>query len=125
MSEMFWADSEDGTYKMKLKSLNLSNFETSKVKSMKAMFQNCINLENLDISNFTTEMLTDTSYMFYNTSSSEVLLNKSLFSSVSNYADMFTNSTIEKISINNSAQNFINSRLTEAGINPTLTVVSA
>jgi len=35
-----------------LKDLNISNFETRNVISMRAIFCECVNLKNLDISNF-------------------------------------------------------------------------
>ena len=47
-----------------LTSLNLSNFNTSKVTDMSGMFQNCANLESLDLSNFDTSKVTDMSNMF-------------------------------------------------------------
>jgi surface protein len=48
-----------------LTSLNLSSFDTSNVKDMKRMFYNCSSLISLDLSNFDTSNVNDMSYMFY------------------------------------------------------------
>ena len=48
-----------------LTSLNLSNFDTSKVLYMHYMFCNCSLLTSLDLSNFDTPILQSTHYMFY------------------------------------------------------------
>ena len=48
----------------KLKSLDLSNFNTIKVKSMHGMFAICSSLKSLDLSNFNTCMVTDMGEMF-------------------------------------------------------------
>ena len=45
-----------------LKSLNVSNFDTSKVTRMYGMFGGCSNLTSLNINNFNTESLTDMDY---------------------------------------------------------------
>ena len=47
-----------------LTSLNLSNFDTSKITDMNHMFYSCRNLTLLDISNFNTSKVTDMAYMF-------------------------------------------------------------
>ena len=47
-----------------LTSLNLSNFDTSKITDMNHMFYSCRNLALLDISNFNTSKVTDMAYMF-------------------------------------------------------------
>ena len=47
-----------------LKSLDLSNFNTSKVVSMSNMFANCSNLVDLDISGFDTKNVESTNEMF-------------------------------------------------------------
>ena len=44
--------------------LNLSNFDTSKVTNMHAMFNGMSNLTTLNLSNFNTSNVTDMSYMF-------------------------------------------------------------
>ena len=49
----------------KLTSLDLSNFDTSKVTNMSYMFYNCKVLASLDVSNFDTSNVTNLSYMFY------------------------------------------------------------
>ena len=48
----------------KLSSLVLSNFNTANVTDMSNMFSYCINLSSLDIPNFNTAKVTDMSYMF-------------------------------------------------------------
>lgn len=50
------------------KTLNLSNFNTSKVTSMAYMFSSCLSLTNLDLSNFDTSKVTDMRSMFDNCS---------------------------------------------------------
>ncbi len=47
-----------------LTSLNLSNFDTSKVTDMGYMFGTCKSLTSLDLSNFDTSKVTDMCYMF-------------------------------------------------------------
>ena len=75
-----------------LKSLDLSNFDTSKVTDMSSMFYGCKYLTSLDVSNFDTSKVTDMSSMFlackYLTS-----LDVSNFdtSNVTNMSSMFLN----------------------------------
>ncbi len=75
-----------------LKSLDLSNFDTSKVTDMSSMFYGCMYLTSLDVSNFDTSKVTDMSSMFlackYLTS-----LDVSNFdtSNVTNMSSMFLN----------------------------------
>ena len=52
-----------------LKSLDVSNFDTSKVTDMSYMFQGCSSLQQLDISNFDTSKVTAMYYMFHTCSS--------------------------------------------------------
>ena len=47
-----------------LKSLDLSNFNTSNVTNMNSMFFNCSGLTSLDLGNFNTSKVTDMSSMF-------------------------------------------------------------
>ena len=47
----------------------ISNWDTSKVTNMRAMFQNCRSLTSLDLSNWNTGSVTNMSYMFYHCSS--------------------------------------------------------
>lgn len=49
-----------------LTSLNLSNFDTSHVINMASMFEYCSSLKSLDLSNFDTSHVTDMSLMFSN-----------------------------------------------------------
>ena len=54
------------SYCEKLKSLNLSNFDNSKVTNMFQMFCGCLELEYLDLSNFGTNEVTNVTSMFLN-----------------------------------------------------------
>ena len=47
-----------------LTSLNVSNFDTSKVKNMNSMFKDCAYLSSLNLSNFDTSNVTDMNQMF-------------------------------------------------------------
>ena len=49
-----------------LSSLDLSNFNTAKVRDMSYMFYRCSALSSLDLSNFNTAIVTNMSYMFFN-----------------------------------------------------------
>lgn len=49
-----------------LTTLNLNTLDTRKVKSMRAMFSNCLNLTDLDLKSFNTSEVTDMYSMFYN-----------------------------------------------------------
>ena len=61
MTEMFSGCSD-------LTSLNVSSFNTAKVKYMNFMFCDCSSLTSLDVSNFNTEKVTNMYCMFYNCS---------------------------------------------------------
>ena len=52
-------------YCCKLKSLDLSNFDTSSVTSMWSMFRDCEKLSELDVSHFDTSNVTSMGAMFY------------------------------------------------------------
>jgi len=47
-----------------LTNINLSNFNSKEVTSMRGMFYNCKSLKNIDFSNLNTQNVTDISYMF-------------------------------------------------------------
>ena len=47
-------------------SLNLSNFNSNKVRDMNHMFYNCSSLTSLNLSNLNTNNVSNMSYMFYN-----------------------------------------------------------
>ena len=51
-------------YCVTLKSLDISNFNTSSVTNMWGMFSACVSLESLDLSNFNTENVTNMYAMF-------------------------------------------------------------
>ena len=80
-------DSSKMFYDMRsLTSLNLSNFDTSKVTNMQYMFSDMTKLTTLDLSNFDTSKVTDMKYMF-NEMYSLTSLNLSSFNT-SNVTDM-------------------------------------
>ena len=54
-------------------SLNLSNFDTSKVQSMSWMFSGCNNLEYINLKNFNEKQLTSNNDMFVNVPSNVVV----------------------------------------------------
>ena len=73
-----------------LKELDLSGFNTSKVKDMSHMFSNCEALTSLNLSNFDTSCVENMSYMFVACSSLEQLdLSSFDTSKVTNMAGMF------------------------------------
>ena len=49
-----------------LKTLDLSNFNISSLTNMRSMFYDCNNLISLDLSNFNTSSVTNMEYLFYN-----------------------------------------------------------
>ncbi len=77
-------------YMIGLISLNLSNFDTSKVTNMSGMFFTMFSLNNLDLSNFNTSNVTNMSGMFYSVDNI-TSLNLSNFdtSNVTNMSGMF------------------------------------
>ena len=56
-----------------LTSLDVSNFNTSNVERMTSMFQFCSSLKTLDLSNFNTSKVTNMGYMFFGCSSLKTL----------------------------------------------------
>lgn len=70
--------------------INLSNLDTSKVTSMRSMFEGCTKLKELDLSNFNTSKVTDMSKMFYGLFSLEKLnISNFDFTNVEYYYTMF------------------------------------
>jgi len=79
-------------YCTSLTTLDVSNFDTSKVTDMDAMFDDCSSLTTLDLSNFDTSNVTNMGYMFYNCSSLTTLdLSNFDFTKVTSYNNMFYN----------------------------------
>ena len=72
--------------------IDLSNFDSSKVSSMKGMFNDCTNLKAINFNNFNTSLVNDMSLMFSNCESL-VSLNLSNFdtSKVTTMEQMFYN----------------------------------
>ena len=63
------ANTNSYRYSNSLNSLDLGNFNTSKVTDMMYMFSNCESLTALDLSNFNTSKVTNMKYMFFGCSS--------------------------------------------------------
>ena len=59
-----------------LKSLDLSNFNTSDVSDMSYMFANCEKLKSLDISSFNTSNATNIDNIFYGCKIEELIINQ-------------------------------------------------
>ena len=76
-----------------LTSLNISNWNTSNVVRMDYMFKNCSKLTSLDVSNFDTSKVTNMAYMFYDCNNlQEVKLGENFkISSACNVTDFVTN----------------------------------
>ena len=75
-----------------LTSLDVSNWNTSKVTDMYAMFSHCDTLTSLDVSHFDTSQVTDMSYMFYGCSKlTSLKLSNWDTSNVTNMYGMFSN----------------------------------
>ena len=89
-SKMFYVSTSEQKLRNIL-DMNLSNFDTSQVKSMKWMFVCIPNLTTLNLSSFDTSKVTDMSHMFYNMSNL-ISLNLSNFntSNVWNMYSMFS-----------------------------------
>ena len=96
-TKMFWGCD-------KLTTLDLSNFNTSNVTTMRAMFSICSVLTTLDLSNFNTSKVTDMSYMFNNCTAALTALDLSNFntSKVTNMSSMFSDcSALTTLDISN------------------------
>ena len=52
------------SYLTNLKSIDLSNFDTSDVTNMNGMFMGCSSLTSIDVNNFNTSKVTDMAFMF-------------------------------------------------------------
>ena len=52
------------SYLTNLKSIDLSNFDTSNVTNMNGMFMGCSSLTSIDVNNFNTSEVTDMAFMF-------------------------------------------------------------
>lgn len=88
---------------IKLTTLNLKNFNTSKVARMSGMFKDCENLTELKLENFNTEAVTDMQMMFQSTTSL-TNLNLSSFNTgnVTTFFQMFAQCTnLENLNLQN------------------------
>ncbi len=76
----------------KLKTVDFTDFDTSRVNSMKKMFYDCNVLEQLDLSSFDTSGVTDMSYMFqYCYALTDIDVSSFNTSSVTTMSSMFYN----------------------------------
>lgn len=66
-------DMYGGSILSSLTDINLKDINTSKLRSMNSMFQNCSSLRSLNLSNFNTSKVRSMSYMFYGCSSLQSL----------------------------------------------------
>ena len=87
----------------KLTTLDVNNFDTSNVTNMSFMFYNCNNLTALDVNNFDTSNVTDMKQMFYNCSKLTTLdVSNFNTSNVTNMNQMFYNcSKLTTLDVNN------------------------
>ena len=76
-------------YLYNLTSLDVSNFDTSKVTDMSGMFNNCSGLTTLDVSNWDTSNVTTMSAMFASCSFTQFDLSKINLSNVTNLQRLF------------------------------------
>ena len=76
-----------------LTSLDLSNFDTSKVTDMEFLFNNCISLVSINICNFNTKNTKLFKNMFNNCTSLKYLdfSNLEINTNIQNFTDMFFN----------------------------------
>ena len=83
-------DMYGGSILSSLTDINLKDVDTSELRSMSNMFQDCSSLQSLDLSNFNTSNVRYMDYMFYGCTSLR-LLDLSSFdtSKVTNMEDMF------------------------------------
>ena len=112
-SEMFYVFGHKGHYETDILSLNLSNFDTSKVTDMHDMFFSMVHLTTLNLSNFDTSNVTDMSGMFYDMPNL-TMLNLSNFdtSKVTNMDHMFEDmSGLTTLNLSN----FDTSKVTDMG----------
>ena len=103
-------------YYTKIDNLNLSSFNTSNVTNMTNMFYGSSNLTSLNLSNFDTSNVTNMSGMFRETFKlTNIDLREANFSKVTKYGDMFLHTNLSSIIINDSnAEAFIKERLNDA-----------
>ena len=85
-----------------INSLNLSNFDTSKVKTMSNMFSECSSLTSIDLSNFETSQVNIMDNMLYHCSLINVLdLSNFNLTNVNSYINMFKEcQNLEYINLN-------------------------
>ena len=100
----------------KLRTLDLSNFDTTNVHNMYNMFNSCQSLTSLDLSNFNTINLTDMSSMFYGCYSLATLdLSNFNTSKVTDMSRMFNScnslTTVKVINCNEATKNKILTQL--------------
>lgn len=110
-----------------LTSLNVSGWDTSKLVDCMNMFRNCSALVELDLSTWNTSNLTKLDRLFYgcrNLSTLNISDWGMDITRVTSYSEIFTNcSSLSKLILGNVSQStydWWSTRLTEAGISPTI-----
>ena len=78
-----------------------SNFDTSKVTNMSAMFSNCSSLTNLDLRSFDTSKVTNMRWMFYGCSklTQITVSNKWVIGSSTDVVSMFNNCGTDHVTV--------------------------
>ena len=95
-------------------SLDVSNFNTSKVITMSQMFSGCEKLTSLNLSNFDTSIVSTMSWLFRDCRSLTNLdFRNATFTTVTSYSPMFESvpSTIQVIVKDSTAQAWIQDKL--------------
>ena len=94
-----------------LTSLDVSNFDTSKVTDMSGMFYDCEKLASLDVSNFNTSNVTNMSNMFSCRSLTSLDVSNFNTSNVTNMSNMFSCRSLTSLDVSN----FNTSKVTNMG----------
>ena len=104
----FWFEYQDGYgihvqlgLHPKLKSIDLTGFDTSKATDMHGMFSNQVELKSLDLTEFDTSNVTDMSEMFLYCGISSLDLSSFDTSNVTNMSEMFMFSSLNVLDLSN------------------------
>ena len=114
--ELIWDDNINNCNHMFRKCLciteiNLSNFDTSHVTTMRSMFSGCFSLTSIDFHNFNTELVSNMMDMFYNcTSLTSLDLSNFKIIQNTNVVELFCRcSNLRYINLNNIDESKLNS----------------
>ncbi len=90
----------------RLESINLSNFNTSNVTNMSYMFRHDTSIQNIDVTHFDTSKVTNMSWMFSDDENLKSLdVSKFNTSSVKDMSYMFYNTNLSEINVSNFVTN--------------------